>query len=64
MTSTGIPSIARTLKIRKKASFIKDKAASEGENLAINVTLPSISLTKTVNTSFEKARQSWLTKNS
>lgn len=64
MTTTGIPSIPRTLKIRKKASFKGDSDAVKGDSIDLNLSLPSTVSEKETITSFNKARQSWLQKNS
>lgn len=65
MSTTGIPAIARTLKIRKKASFSKDSVtSSESDNLTIQFSLPVTPLTKESEFSFSKARKSWVSKNS
>ena len=64
MSTTGVPSIARTLKIRKKASFKGDSATGLNEVIDFSLSLPNTVSEKPSTISFNKARENWLQKNS
>lgn len=63
-TNTVIPAIARTMKIRRKAAVTEDSDSLTPAPIDLTVNLPSSTVEKTVATSFNPARQNWLSKNS